>query len=62
MQTVLLAEYLDEVLVVIEEEWDLEVGTRRQPTLKNIKTYNMKCAIYDLASAWKDMKITSLSN
>ena len=50
--------YLDEVLVVIE----LEEDTRGQQTLKNIKTYNIKSAIYNFAFAWKDVKTTTLSN
>ena len=39
--------YMDEVLVVIEEEDD----TRAQRTLRNIKTYNIKSAINNFASA-----------
>ena len=49
---------MDEVLVLIEEEED----TRGQRALSNIKTYNIKSAIYNFASAWKDVKITTLSN
>ena len=50
--------YLDEVLVVIEEEED----TRGQRNLKNIKTHNIKSDIYNFASAWKVVKMTTLSN
>ena len=49
--------YLDEVFEVIEEEDD----TRGQRTLKNIKTYSIKSAMYNFASAWKDVKMTTLS-
>ena len=49
---------LGEVLVVIEEEED----TRGQRSINNIKSYNIKSAIYNFASAWKDMKMTTLSN
>ena len=45
--------YLDEVLMVIEEEED----TRGQWTLMNIMTHNIKSAIYNITSAWKDVKI-----
>ena len=47
--------YMDEVMVVIEEEED----TRGQRTPKNIKTYNIKSAIYNLASALKYVKMTT---
>ena len=44
--------------MVIEEEED----TRGQRSHKNIKTYNIKSAIYNLASEWKDAKMKILSN
>ena len=43
--------------MVIEEE-----DTRGQRTLKNMKTYDIKSAIYNFVSGWKDVKITTLSN
>ena len=49
---------MDEVLVVIEEEED----TRGQRTIENIKTYNIRSAIYNLASAWNDVKMITVSN
>ena len=54
--------YLDEVLVVIEEEEDLEEDTRGQRPLRNMKTYDIKSAIYNFVSGWKDVKMTTLSN
>ena len=45
-------------MVLIEEEED----TRGQRTLKNKKAYNTKSAINNFASAWKDVKLTTLSN
>ncbi|KAK3886656.1 hypothetical protein Pcinc_009210 [Petrolisthes cinctipes] len=54
--------YLDEVLVVLEEEEDLDEDKRGQRTLNNIKNYNFKSAIYNFASSWKDVKITTLSH
>ena len=50
--------YLDEVLVVIEQEED----TRDKRSHMNIKNYDNKSAIHNLASAWKDVKMTTLSN
>ena len=44
--------FLDEVLVVMEEEENMEEDTRGQPTLTNIKTDNIKSAIYNIASTW----------
>ena len=46
--------------MVIEEEKHLEEDTRCQRTLMNIKTYNIKSVIYNFASAWKDVKMTTL--
>ncbi|XP_062854201.1 tigger transposable element-derived protein 7-like [Trichomycterus rosablanca] len=54
--------YLDEVLVVLEDEEDLEEDRRVQRTLNNINNYNLKSAIYNFASSWRDVKITTLSN
>ena len=50
-------QYLDEVLVVIEEEED----TRGQRTLKNIKTFDISSAILNLTSARKEVKMAALS-
>ena len=53
---------MDEVLVVIKEKENLEEeDTRGQRTPTNTKAYNIKSAIYNLASAWKDVKMTALS-
>ena len=54
--------YLDEVLVVLEEEEDLIEDTRGLRTLNNVKSYNLKSEDYNFASAWKDVKITTLAN
>ena len=51
--------YQDEVLVFIDEVEDLEEYAKGQRTLKNIKTCNIKSAIYNFASAWKDAKMST---
>ena len=51
--------YLYEVLVVIEDEAE---DTRGLRTLNNIKTYNIKSAIFYFASAWKQVRISTLAN
>ena len=51
MQTV-LPEDMSGFLLVIEEDEDLKEDTRGQRNLINIKTYNIKSAIYNFASAW----------
>ena len=40
----------------------MEEDTRVQRTLRNIWIYNIKSAIFNFASAWKDQKLTTLSN
>ena len=54
--------YLEEDLVVIEEKEDFEEDTRGQRTHKNIKTHNIKSAIYYFTSTWKDVNMTTLQN
>lgn len=54
--------YIEEVMVILEDEEDLENDTRGQRTLRNIKNYNLKSAIYNFASSWKCVKMTTLSN
>ena len=54
--------YLLEVLVVLEEEEDLIEDTRGLRTLNNIRGYNLKSGLYNFASAWKNVKITTLAN
>ena len=54
--------YLDEVLVVIPDEDDEIEDTRGLRTLKKIKSYNIKSGIYNFASAWKQVKISTLAN
>ena len=54
--------YLDEVLVVISDEDDEIEDTRGLRTLENIKSYNIKSGIYNFASAWKQVKISTLAN
>ena len=53
---------LDEALVVIPEEEDEIEDTRGLRTLEIIKTCNIKSGIYNFASAWKQMKISTLAN
>lgn len=53
--------YLHEVLGVIKEEEDFVDDTRGIPRLTNIKNYNLKSAIFNLAASWKAMKITTLA-
>ena len=54
--------YLDEVLVVISDEDDEIEDTRGLRTLENIKSCNIKSGIYNFASAWKQVKISTLAN
>ena len=54
--------YLDKVLVVIPEEEDEIQDNRGLRTLEKIKTYNIKSEIYNFASAWKQVKISTLAN
>ena len=51
--------YLDEVLVVLEDESDMIEDTGEARTLAKVKAYNIKSAIFNLASAWCD---TTLAN
>ena len=54
--------YLDEVLVFILEKEDETEDTRGLRTLNNIKTYNLKSGIFNFASAWKQVKISTMAN
>ena len=54
--------YLNEVLVVIEDESDKLTDTRGSRTLANIQSYNIRSAICNLASAWSELKMSTLSN
>lgn len=52
--------YLDEALVVLEEENE-EEDTWGQCSLVSVKNY-IKSTIYNLAVSWKDVKMTIVSN
>lgn len=55
--------YLQEVLVVTpEEEDDISDDTRGEKTLKNMKAYSLKSAIFNLTDAWNSVKKTTLVN
>ena len=55
--------FLNEVMVVLEEEEDIEQGdTRGQRTLQNIKNYNMKSCVFNWAGAWRDVPVKTLEN
>ena len=54
--------HLDEVLVVIPDEDDEIEDTRGLRTLEKIKSYNIKSGIYNFASSWKQVKISTLAN
>ena len=54
--------YLNEVMVVIENEQDKVNDTRGLRTLENIKNYTIKSAIFNFANSWKDLKISTLAN
>lgn len=54
--------YLSEVLVVIEDEEDIENDTRGLRTLQKMKNYNLKSGLFNFASSWKDLKISTLAN
>ena len=51
--------YLDEVLVVIDDEL---VDNRGERTLANIKRYNIRSAIFNFAAAWQDLRPSVLAN
>ncbi|KAG0729699.1 Tigger transposable element-derived protein 7 [Chionoecetes opilio] len=50
--------FLEQVMVVIGEE-DSDVG---QLTLDNLRKYDLKSVIFNLARAWKDVSASTLSN
>jgi hypothetical protein len=54
--------FLEVVMVVLEETEDAEEDTRGTRTPQNLHAYNIRSAIFNLAAAWKDMKITTLAN
>ncbi|KAK3880961.1 hypothetical protein Pcinc_014611 [Petrolisthes cinctipes] len=54
--------YHDEVLVVLEDENDETADTRGERTKANIKAYNIRSALYNLAYSWADVKVVSLAN
>ena len=54
--------YLNEVMVVIENEQDKVNDTRGLRTLENIQNYTIKSAIFNFANSWKDLKISTLAN
>lgn len=54
--------YLDEVMVVLEEPEDAVQDTRGKRTLQRIRDYNIKSAIFNWASSWKQMKTSTLIN
>ncbi|KAG7176854.1 Tigger transposable element-derived protein 7-like 52, partial [Homarus americanus] len=45
-----------------QEEEDLTEDTRGQRTVNNVKNYNLKSAIFNLAASWKALKTTTLAN
>ena len=51
--------YLDEVLVVIDDEL---VGNRGERTLANIKRYNIRSAVFNFAAARQDLRPSVLAN
>ena len=55
------ARFLNDVLVVDEDENDEEEDTRGKRTLENIESYNLRSAIFNWAAAWKDMKESTFS-
>ncbi|KAG7154717.1 Tigger transposable element-derived protein 7-like 9 [Homarus americanus] len=46
----------------VNEEEDLTEDTRGQRTVNNVKNYNLKSAIFNLAASWKALKTTTLAN
>ncbi|KAG0726965.1 Tigger transposable element-derived protein 7 [Chionoecetes opilio] len=50
--------FLEQVMVVIDEE-DRDVG---QLTLDNLRKYDLKSGIFNLARSWKDVSASTLSN
>ena len=55
--------YLDKVYCIIDDDDDDgEVDRRGEQTKENIENYNIKGIIFNIASAWKDVKTTTLAN
>lgn len=56
--------FLDEVMVVLEDEEEkmLDEDTRGERTLENLRRYDIKSAIYNWASAWRDVPAKTLEN
>ena len=54
--------FLKDVLEVIETEEDKVEDRRGMRTLANLKAYNLKSAIFNFATAWKNISATTLAN
>jgi hypothetical protein len=54
--------YVDEVMVVIENNDDEVEDTRGKRARQNIKNCNIMSAIFNLRDAWKGMKVSALTN
>ncbi|KAK3884886.1 hypothetical protein Pcinc_010860 [Petrolisthes cinctipes] len=56
--------FLGEVMVVLEDDDEVtaEEDTRGARTLENMKKYTLKSAIFNWATAWKDVKTSTLEN
>ena len=56
-----IKKYLDEVLAVTPPP-DGQEDNRGAQTLANIKAYNIRSAIFNMAYSWSDIKISTLAN
>lgn len=54
--------FLKDVLEVIETEEDAVEDRRGMRTLANLKAYNLKSAIFNFATAWKNISAATLAN
>jgi hypothetical protein len=54
--------FLEDVMVVLENEDDSEKDTRGVRMLQNLCGYSIKYAIFHFAAAWNEMKTTTLPN
>ena len=54
-KTIYRRRFLNEVLVVMENEEDIDNDTRGQRTFRNLKAYNIRAAIFNWAAAWSEV-------
>ena len=53
---------MNECYVVVETEEDMVEDTRGARTLENLKNYNVRNAVFNLAEAWNQVSVLTLAN